>query len=129
MAGRLLADILTGLVLALSMLLQDAACAQPVSFAGKQVKIAVKVAGFGDAHPVSFVREVQPTLSKLGCNAGTCHGSANGKNGFKLSLRGYDPLFDHMAFTDDYAARRIDGCTVYRRLSWFRRRRCEWEAH
>ena len=32
---------------------------------------------------------------KLGCNAGTCHGAQDGKNGFKLSLRGYDPLFDH----------------------------------
>ena len=33
-----------------------------------------------------------PTLSRMGCNAGTCHGAQNGKNGFKLSLRGYDPL-------------------------------------
>ena len=49
-----------------------------------------------------------PTLSKMGCNAGTCHGSANGKNGFKLSLRGYDPLFDHRALTDDLAGRRFN---------------------
>jgi hypothetical protein len=42
----------------------------------------------------SFVQDVQPALSKMGCNAGTCHGSKDGKNGFKLSLRGYDPLFD-----------------------------------
>ena len=44
----------------------------------------------------------------MGCNAGTCHGSANGKNGFKLSLRGYDPLFDHRALTDDLAGRRFN---------------------
>ena len=38
-----------------------------------------------------------PSMSKLGCNAGTCHGSDGGKNGFKLSLRGYDPITDHAA--------------------------------
>jgi len=56
----------------------------------------------------SFVRDIMPALSKLGCNAGTCHGSKDGQNGFKLSLRGYDPLFDHRALTDDVAARRFN---------------------
>ena len=51
---------------------------------------------------------MMPTMSKMGCNAGTCHGAANGKNGFKLSLRGYDPLFDHRALTDDLAGRRFN---------------------
>ena len=58
--------------------------------------------------PSSYVRDVMPTMSKMGCNAGTCHGAANGKNGFKLSLRGYDPLFDHRALTDDLAGRRFN---------------------
>ncbi len=49
-----------------------------------------------------------PVLSKMGCNAGTCHGSKDGKNGFKLSLRGYDPLYDVRALTDDHAARRMN---------------------
>ena len=44
----------------------------------------------------------------MGCNAGTCHGAAKGKNGFKLSLRGYDPLFDHRALTDDLEGRRFN---------------------
>ena len=48
-----------------------------------------------------------PVLAQLGCNAGTCHGP-RGKNGFKLSLRGYDPLFDHRALTDDLAGRRFN---------------------
>ena len=47
-------------------------------------------------------------LSKLGCNQGTCHGSAQGKNGFKLSLRGYDPIFDVRALTDDLAGRHVN---------------------
>src|SRR5262249_58494875 len=59
-------------------------------------------------YPVSFVRDVMPVLSRLGCNAGTCHGAESGKNGFKLSLRGYDPLFDHRALTDDVWGRRFN---------------------
>ncbi|MBL9126638.1 MAG: DUF1549 domain-containing protein, partial [Verrucomicrobiales bacterium] len=55
-----------------------------------------------------FVRDVNPVLSLLGCNAGTCHGAREGKMGFKLSLRGYDPIFDVRALTDDLAARRIN---------------------
>jgi len=55
-----------------------------------------------------FVQDVNPILGKLGCNAGTCHGSQNGKNGFKLSLRGYDPIFDVRALTDELAARRVN---------------------
>ena len=56
----------------------------------------------------SFKQDVQPVLSKLGCNAGTCHGSKDGKNGFKLSLRGYDPVYDYRSLTDDLAARRFN---------------------
>ncbi len=55
-----------------------------------------------------FVQDVSPILARVGCNAGTCHGSAQGKNGFKLSLRGYDPIFDVRALTDDLAARRVN---------------------
>ena len=47
-------------------------------------------------------------LSKAGCNAGACHGNANGKAGFKLSLRGEDPEFDFNALTHDQFGRRID---------------------
>ena len=55
-----------------------------------------------------FIRDVNPVLSRLGCNQGTCHGAAAGKNGFKLSLRGYDPIFDVRALTDDLASRRVN---------------------
>src|SRR5262249_40533524 len=78
------------------------------TLAGKSVNIPVKVAHLKDKHEVSFVRDVMPTLSRMGCNAGTCHGSAEGKNGFKLSLRGYDPQLDHRALTDDLEARRFN---------------------
>ncbi len=77
-------------------------------YAGHQTTVAVQVAGLEKKHEVSFVRDVQPAFSRMGCNAGTCHGSQDGKNGFKLSLRGYDPLFDYRAFTDDISARRFN---------------------
>lgn len=57
---------------------------------------------------IDFVRDVAPVLARTGCNAGTCHGAQDGKNGFKLSLRGYDPLFDVRSLSDDLASRRID---------------------
>jgi len=67
-------------------------------------------------YQVSFLRDVMPTLSKLGCNAGTCHGAAQGKNGFQLSLRGYDAVFDHRALTDDLAGRRFNRAAPERSL-------------
>ncbi|GAA5507063.1 DUF1549 domain-containing protein [Novipirellula caenicola] len=57
---------------------------------------------------VDYIHDVNPVLSRLGCNQGTCHGAQKGKNGFRLSLRGYDPVFDLRALKDDLAARRIN---------------------
>jgi WD40 repeat protein len=78
------------------------------SLADRPVDASLPATNAAKSQKVSFVQDVMPTLSKLGCNAGTCHGSAQGKNGFKLSLRGYDPVFDHLALTDDLAARRFN---------------------
>ncbi len=60
------------------------------------------------AATVSFVKDVMPVLNKTGCTNGTCHGSAKGKNGFKLSLRGYDPEFDYRAIVHDLSGRRYN---------------------
>jgi hypothetical protein len=58
--------------------------------------------------PVTFLRDVAPILNKTGCTAGPCHGAAKGKNGFKLSLRGYDPQFDYEALLYDLSGRRFN---------------------
>jgi WD40 repeat protein/mono/diheme cytochrome c family protein len=76
--------------------------------AGQAVEVPVTVLGVNSSPRVDFVHDIAPVLSRLGCNAGTCHGSAQGKNGFKLSLRGYDPIFDVRALTDDQASRRVN---------------------
>jgi hypothetical protein len=84
--------------------------------AGQSLTIPVVVSGQKDKYPVSFVRDVMPVMSKIGCNAGTCHGAQKGKNGFKLSLRGYDPLADHQALTDDLEGRRFNRAAPERSL-------------
>lgn len=78
------------------------------SYGGQAIKIPVKVSGYSEVRPVSFVRDVQPVLSRMGCNQGTCHGAKDGKGGFKLSLRGYDAIYDHRALTDDIGSRRFN---------------------
>lgn len=64
-------------------------------------------AAFGADRPVTFERDVQPVLTRAGCNAGPCHGKARGQNGFALSLLGFDPAFDHAAITKEGRGRRL----------------------
>src|SRR5437764_726506 len=44
--------------------------------------------------PVDFRTDVIAALSRAGCNSGACHGAPQGKNGFRLSLRGFDSSLD-----------------------------------
>jgi WD40 repeat protein len=79
-----------------------------LALAGQKITVPVQVSGLDTAYTVDYIRDVTPILSKAGCNAGTCHGARLGKNGFKLSLRGYDPIYDTRAFSDDHASRRVN---------------------
>src|SRR2546422_9670688 len=65
---------------------------------------------------VTFLRDVAPILNKSGCASGPCHGAAKGKNGFKLSLRGYDPQFDYEALLYDLSGRRFNRADPARSL-------------
>ena len=62
---------------------------------GQSISVPVVVELSPVERPLSFRHEVMPVLSKGGCNSGSCHGYSLGKGGFKLSLRGADPLKDH----------------------------------
>ncbi len=55
----------------------------------------------------SFRNHVIPVFTKMGCNQGACHGALAGKNGFKLTLRGYDPDVDYDTLTRQSVGRRI----------------------
>ena len=74
---------------------------------GLTAEAAVQVRGTHDPFVWSFTNHVVPVLTKKGCNSGPCHGSSAGKNGFKLSFRGYAPEADYEALTRESTARRI----------------------
>ena len=78
-----------------------------VAAGGQTVKVPVEVK---DVSPrvTDFIRDVEPIMAKVGCNAGTCHGAQAGRKGFKLSLRGYDPIYDYRALVDDVSGRRFN---------------------
>src|SRR5438045_682373 len=65
-------------------------------------------AGAAEARPVAFRTDVIAALARAGCNQGTCHGSPQGKNGFRLSLRGHDADLDLFALTRGEMGRRVD---------------------
>jgi hypothetical protein len=67
----------------------------------------VVVKGAGQPFEWGFREHVIPVLSKRGCNQGACHGALAGKNGFKLTLRGYDPEVDYDTLTRQAQGRRI----------------------
>lgn len=87
--------------------LSDGATTLQVDVGGKQASIAVVVKDMATASPVSFRHDVMAALSVGGCNSGACHGTPSGKNGFKLSLRGYDPAADYDQLTRDVLGRRV----------------------
>src|SRR5262245_18955076 len=69
-----------------------------------------------DTPKVTFLRDVAPILNKVGCTSGPCHGAAKGKNGFQLSLRGYDPQFDYESLLYDLSGRRFNRADPARSL-------------
>ena len=60
------------------------------------------------ASEVGFRRDVMPVLFRAGCNSGTCHGSARGKDGFMLSLFGYDAKGDYERIVNEIVGRRVN---------------------
>ncbi|MBM3776382.1 MAG: hypothetical protein FJW37_14650, partial [Acidobacteria bacterium] len=77
------------------------------SVQGLAASTKVRVRNFGAAFTWSFRNHIIPVLTKAGCNSGACHGALAGKNGFKLTLRGYDPELDHDALTRQSLGRRV----------------------
>jgi hypothetical protein len=74
---------------------------------GQAATVRVEVRGILKPAPVSFEQQIMPLLTKAGCNSGGCHGKAEGQNGFKLSVFGFDPEADHKAITTESRGRRV----------------------
>ena len=79
-----------------------------VRHSGQEVRVPVKVVGYSKADPVDFQTDVIAAISKAGCNQGACHGSPQGKGGFRLSLRGFDPVLDFATLTREEFGRRTN---------------------
>ncbi len=79
-----------------------------VDFHGKKAEIPLKVAGATAERPISFRLDVMPVFMRSGCNTGSCHGAARGKDGFMLSLFGYDPAGDYHRITREIGSRRLN---------------------
>lgn len=83
------------------------ACLFAFCFAGP-AEAGVDLPSGGTLQKVDFERHVMGLFSKAGCNNGSCHGSFQGKNGFRLSLFALDPDKDYAALTREIQGRRID---------------------
>jgi hypothetical protein len=79
-----------------------------VGFGGRTVTVPVKVSQADAKPPISFRLDVMPVFMRAGCNTGSCHGAARGKDGFRLSLFGFDPEGDHFRLTHEMPGRRIN---------------------
>ncbi len=79
-----------------------------VRYAGREARAEVQVAGIADPDPIDFETEVVAALSRAGCNSGACHGSPKGKDGFRLSLRGFDPALDYTSLVREASERRTN---------------------
>lgn len=71
-------------------------------------EIAVQVLPYTSSRPLRFRNDILPILTRTGCNSGKCHGSASGKDGFRLSLYGFDPDGDYYRITREMSGRRIN---------------------
>jgi hypothetical protein len=79
-----------------------------VKFGGRSLSVPIAVTQAQVERPVSFKLDVMPVFMKAGCNAGGCHGSSRGKDGFRLSLFGYDPDGDYFRLTRESIGRRMN---------------------
>ncbi|MEZ6035636.1 MAG: DUF1549 domain-containing protein [Planctomycetaceae bacterium] len=79
-----------------------------VTYGGIAVDVPVVVRNSQVDPAISFRQDVMPVWMKSSCNNGSCHGAARGKDGFRLSLFGFDPEGDHYRLTREIPGRRIN---------------------
>ena len=79
-----------------------------VKYRRTEAEVPIEVKRAAAIEPVRFRSDVLPVFTKAGCNTGKCHGSASGKDGFRLSLFGYDPEGDQFRLTREVVGRRVN---------------------
>jgi hypothetical protein len=103
-AGNVLRVDKDGLVIPLA---DGSATITATESSGKSATIAITASRCAEELPVNFENEIVPIFTKLGCNAGGCHGKADGQNGFKLSLLGFYPEEDYEYLVHEDRGRRV----------------------
>ena len=98
------ASIARGLIVPLA----DGQTELRVTVAGRSLSVPVSIAEAKVQPPISFKHDVMPVFTKAGCNAGACHGTSRGKDGFHLSLFGFDPDGDYYRLTREQIGRRVN---------------------
>lgn len=74
---------------------------------GRTLTVPVTIANANQPRSVHFENDIVPLLGRYGCNASGCHGKAEGQNGFKLSVFGFDPAADYNALLKEGRGRRV----------------------
>lgn len=78
-----------------------------IRYGKKEARIPVEISRGEEYIPATFEQDIQPVITKMGCNGGTCHGKQRGQNGFQLSLLGFDHDFDFDAIVREGRGRRV----------------------
>jgi hypothetical protein len=86
----------------------DGTATLKVEYKGTTVDVPVKVEAVKEDPAISFRNDVMPIFMRNGCNSGGCHGASRGKDGFRMSLFGYDPEGDYQKMTREQIGRRIN---------------------
>ncbi|HYG78568.1 MAG TPA: DUF1549 domain-containing protein [Planctomycetota bacterium] len=87
---------------------EDGEAEVSIEYKGLKARLKVTATQTAVKTQPSFRQDVLPVLTKAGCNSGACHGKLAGQNGFRLSLRGYAPEWDHEWLTTEVAGRRVN---------------------
>ena len=88
--------------------LKDGTSKLKANWKSLSAEVDFQVAKVTEEKPVSFHLDVMPVMTRVGCNTGSCHGAARGKDGFRLSLFGFDPVGDYNRITREIGIRRIN---------------------
>ena len=79
------------------------------SIAGQSIATQIKTSGQDQDTTLSWTKDVNPVIAKMGVQRRHLPRREGWqRTAFKLSLRGYDPIYDVRAFTDDIASRRVN---------------------
>jgi hypothetical protein len=87
---------------------EDGTTQLEISYGGMSAKVPVEIQRAAEDPPLSFRQDIMPVFMKAGCNTGGCHGAARGKDGFRLSLFGFDPEGDYFRLTREISGRRLN---------------------